>query len=137
MAGRLEVVRRAYDAFARGDWEAAFADVDPDVVYEFPEGAFPEGSTFSGREAIVALWQRLSETFSDWRSVPESYYELGEHVLVFVREMGKGGVSDADFVEELAHILTFREGRIVRFRVFRDRARACRELGFEPPRARG
>jgi ketosteroid isomerase-like protein len=129
----METLRRAYAAFARGDWEAVFADADPEITYEFPEGGFAEGSVFRGREAVLGLWRRLSETFSEWRSEPERYLEAGDDVLVFVREAGKGGLSDVEFQEELAHIWTFREGRVVRFRVFQNRGRACRAVGLDPP----
>jgi ketosteroid isomerase-like protein len=49
----VELVRGVYDAFARGDVDAVFAAMKPDIEWDESEG-MPYGGVYHGREAIVA-----------------------------------------------------------------------------------
>jgi ketosteroid isomerase-like protein len=136
--GNLELARRAYEAFAGKDYEAALACGDPEIVYEFV-GRFAEGNEYRGPEAILQLWSQLDEIFLDWTSKPEEYIDLGDRVLVLARETGVGRTSELPFEEKLGHLMTFRDGLIVRFQVFGSWTRALRAVGIgqpESPRSR-
>jgi ketosteroid isomerase-like protein len=49
----VELVRGVYDAFARGDVDAVFAAMKPDIEWDESEG-MPYGGVYHGRDAIVA-----------------------------------------------------------------------------------
>src|SRR4051794_41726932 len=49
----VEMVRGVYDAFARGDVDAVFAAMKPDVEWDESPG-MPYGGVYHGRDAIVA-----------------------------------------------------------------------------------
>jgi hypothetical protein len=48
----VELVRGVYDAFARGDVDAVFAAMKPDIEWDESEG-MPYGGVYHGREEIV------------------------------------------------------------------------------------
>jgi ketosteroid isomerase-like protein len=49
----VEMVRDVYDAFARGDVDAVFAAMTPDIEWDKSPG-MPYGGVYHGRDAIVA-----------------------------------------------------------------------------------
>jgi ketosteroid isomerase-like protein len=46
----VELVRRGYEAYARGDLEAVLGDFSPDLVTFRSD---PDGATFHGREGFL------------------------------------------------------------------------------------
>jgi ketosteroid isomerase-like protein len=129
MRGNLELARAAYDAFLHKDYDAALELADEDVEYEFV-GRFAEGNVFRGPEEVRKLWLQLDEIFGEWRSRPEELIDLGDQVLVLARESGVGRASELHFEQKLGHLLSFRDGRIIRFQVFGSWRRALRAVGL-------
>jgi ketosteroid isomerase-like protein len=127
----FELAREAYDAFSRKDYDTVLGMADEDIEYEFV-GRFAEGNVFTGIEAIRELWKQLDEVFLEWQSRPDELIDLGDDVLVLARERGVGRASGLEFDQKLGHLISFRDGRITRFRVFGSWRRALREVGIGP-----
>jgi ketosteroid isomerase-like protein len=125
----FELARVAYNAFSRKDYDAVLALAAPEIEYEFV-GRFTEGNVFQGAGAIRELWNQLDEVFLEWRSQPEELIDLDDHVLVLARETGVGRASGLEFDQKLAHLISFRDGRITRFQVFGSWRRALRAVGL-------
>jgi ketosteroid isomerase-like protein len=60
-----QIIKNAYDAFARGDIDAAVADLHPDVEWIEP-ASFPMGGPYHGRAAVHAY---LSASRASWRDL--------------------------------------------------------------------
>src|SRR5687767_9138987 len=61
----VEIVRRMYDAYNRGDFESALADFAPDVEWSDPPDN-PGGRTWHGPEGVqgaLATWQGAWQDF--------------------------------------------------------------------------
>jgi ketosteroid isomerase-like protein len=119
----VEAVRRAWEAFNRGDLDAFFADVAPDVEFE-EDPAFPEAAVFRGREEIRTYLAGFQEAMADHRFEIEELRDLGDRVLALVRETARGTSSGADVDQRPAFLYVFRDGLIVRVRAYLDRAEA-------------
>lgn len=52
MTGNLDILRGAYEAFARGDVPTVLAVLAPDISWTEAEG-FPYGGTYVGPEAVL------------------------------------------------------------------------------------
>jgi ketosteroid isomerase-like protein len=126
----LELARVAYDAFSRKDYDTVLGMADPEVEYEFVGRSLTEGNVFHGPDAVRSLWNQLDDVFLEWRSRPEEMIELGDQVLVLVRESGTGRASGLEFDQKLGHLISFREGRITGFQVFGSWRRALRAVGL-------
>ena len=104
----VEMVRRAIDAFNQRDLEAATRDNDPEVEVDW--------SRSRGVEAGI-----YRDEFIQW----------GEQVVVPNRARFRG----RDGVEVEAHsalVVTIRNGRILGWRLFQERAEAFEAVGFAP-----
>jgi ketosteroid isomerase-like protein len=122
-----DAVRRAVEAFDRGDWGAGLAPYTPDAVWDnSPIG----GEVFEGREAIRGF-------FEDWRGSYEDY----EQVVEEVRDLGNGVTFAVIFhrarPRDSSGVVTFRYGAVgiwrdglaERFTIYTDidQARAAAE----------
>ena len=75
-------------------------------------------------------FRQMDEIWDDWRVEPESFFDAGAQVVVFVRVSGTAKQSGAALAISAAHVLTLRDGRIARTDVFLDRAEALEAAGL-------
>jgi uncharacterized protein len=121
----VEVVRRLFDSYSRGDYAAAAECLDPDVVYETGQ-ELPA----RGRAAVQAMWERWDSTWEELETVPEEYVDAGDAVLVTVHYRARGAGSGIKYEERLFDVYTFGDGMCVRKREFRTRPEALEAAGL-------
>lgn len=122
----VELVRAAY-AQTRGlaeppSWVAPDVEIDLTAVY-------PDGPVLRGIEAM----RRFAEEHwgGSQTHEPERFIDVDhERVLVFVRGTAVGKDSGAAVEARLAHEFTIRDGLLVRFKSYADRAEALRAAGL-------
>ncbi len=122
----VEVVRRLFEAYNRGDLDAALACLAPDVVYETGQ-ELPA----RGHDEVRSMWERWE---SDWDAIatePEKFVDAGDRVLVTVHYSGRGSGSGIDLDDRLFDVYELRDGRIVHKAEFRERAEALAAAGLE------
>jgi uncharacterized protein len=129
----VEIVRRMYDAYNRGDFESALADFAPDVEWSDPPDN-PGGRTWHGPEGVqgaLATWQGA------WQDFRYEIQELidcdGDKVLLAALQTGRGLVSGVSVSEENFCVFTLQGGRIVRQEMFRHRPEALEAAGLSTP----
>jgi ketosteroid isomerase-like protein len=125
----VEVVRRGYDAWNRGDLDALLQTFDPNVELHLPEGGLNVG-TRRGHEAIRQLLEGFLEVWDDLRIEPERFFAMGDQIVVFVRIRGRGKGSGVETETRPAHIGTVRAGKVVRVVIYPERARALEAVGL-------
>ena len=59
----VETVREAFEAFNRGDLDAALQRMHPDVQWE-TVSTFPDAGTYRGREDVAGFWRTWRDSFS-------------------------------------------------------------------------
>jgi ketosteroid isomerase-like protein len=121
----VEVVRRLFDSYRRGDYAEAAVCLAADVVYEVGQ-ELPA----RGREAVRAMWERWDSTWDELETVPEEFIDAGHQVLVIVRYSARGRGSGLKYEERLFDVYTFRDGRCVRKQEFRERSEALEAAGL-------
>ena len=126
----VETVRRAFDAFARGDLDAVFATLDPAVKLEDHERSLDSPATYQGREGFLEGIALVNEGFDDVRYTPEEFSDTGNRVLVTVRRTGRGSASGVMVDERQFHVFDVENRRIVRVRAFLERAKALEAAGL-------
>jgi ketosteroid isomerase-like protein len=126
----VELVRRGYESFARGDIEAALAMLHPDIQIEDHDRSLETPTTYAGRDGFLALFASVNEGFSDVRYIPEDVTGVDDQVLVQVRRTGRGEASGAQVDERQFHIWDVVAGRAVRFRVYLDHDLALEAAGL-------
>jgi ketosteroid isomerase-like protein len=116
-----DVVRTMYDGFAEGNIARAVSVVHPDV--EWIE-LFPYEGTYRGRDALVALFERVSGDFDRYDMSFDEWVVGSECVAVLgsyrVSRRGRDGVYESRFV----HLFWVRDGQVVKYEQVCDRKTA-------------
>lgn len=122
MAGEenLERARRAYAAFSEGDAEGAMQDLADDVEWITP-GNSEIGGTVRGKEEVGQLWGKFLE--KGFKTSPQYWFADDERVVVLTRVTLDGQEADE------ADVLTFRDGKVVKFQSASDTALLERVYG--------
>jgi ketosteroid isomerase-like protein len=130
VSDRVALVRRAYETFNRGDVDAALDFMHPELEWHTYIVPGPGGGMYRGHDGARELWADARRIFGDFRNVPEEVFEVGEHVIAYVSVEGVGARSGAAVQARIAHLYTFRDGKIASIRSFEDRDEACRAAGM-------
>jgi uncharacterized protein len=127
----IAVVRGFNEALTRGDVPGMLDFLDPEVEWRAPESV-PWGGTFHGHEGFREFLGRLSEQPAEFRRELGQYLDVGDHVVVLLRQMGRprGGSAEYDVPE--VHVRTVRDGKVVDFEGYFDTATVLRTLRLRP-----
>ena len=133
----VEVVRRLYSlapdaaGVVRGDYDEVFLDLFHPDFELVPPADYPDTeSSYQGQEGVRRWFRQIEEIWDDWRIEAERFFDAGAQVVVFVRVSGTAKQSGAAPAISAAHVLTLREGRVIRTDVFLDRAEALKAAGL-------
>jgi ketosteroid isomerase-like protein len=126
---RASVVLRGYEAFNRGDVDGALGDLDPGITWHTYLVPGPGGGTYVGHDGVRELWDDARNIFGEFRNEPERVILRDDRVLAFIRVCGRGKESGVEVQAKIAHIHTFRGGKVVRVESYEDREEAMLELG--------
>lgn len=122
MAGEenIETAKRAYAAFSAGDGAGAMERLADDIEWVTPGNSAISG-TIHGKQAVGALWGQLAE--KGFATTPQFWFSDSEHVVVLTHTTIEGGESDS------CDVLTFRDGKVVKFQNAGDTALLERVFG--------
>lgn len=118
-----DIVRRSYDAFARGDLDAVVADMDDAIEWHQAQG-LPHGGTYRGLAAVRAnVFDPLDrDWWSEFSAVPDEFLGAGDEVVVLGRYRGTAKETGKTLDVPFVHIWSLRAGKAWRFRQFLDTA---------------
>jgi ketosteroid isomerase-like protein len=123
----VALVRRMYDAFATRDLDAIVAIVGPDI--EITQTALlPWGGEYRGLEGLAAFFGKLTENITS-AVTPHAIYSAGDRVVQAGRTAGTVNASGTAFDIDEVHILTVRDGKVVRFEAHIDTPAMLAALG--------
>src|SRR5262249_23458352 len=128
----VEIVRRAWESYQRGDLEAAFAHAHPDYEWDltrFPE--WPDAQLFRGRDAVRRFLEEWRASWEGYEAGVEEYIDLGDdRVLTLCWQRGRGKESEAVGEMAWAQIFTVRDGQLRRAENYADRNEALEAAGL-------
>jgi hypothetical protein len=125
----IELARRGYDAFNRGDMNDAFELFDSEI--EWSEGTdVPEPQVYHGHDGVRRQQERFREAWESFSIEPEEFIEAGDRLVVLVKLVGRGKGSGIDVEARGAHVWTVRDGRAVRLEMYADPGRALEAVGL-------
>jgi uncharacterized protein len=125
----VEVVRRWMDAFFGGDLTAVYAALDPAIEFR-PPPEHPDFAIHQGHEAFNRAFARWIGAWESLRYSAPDYTDAGDKVLVALTQRGKAKGSGVEVETEVFNVLTVRDGVIVRFDMFFQRAPALEAVGL-------
>ena len=129
----VEIVRRVYDATARGDTATVLAAYHPDIEWDFSNSPFRDVVTqtvYRGHEGIRSfIRERYEEAFQNVEDHCDELIDAGDHVITVVTSRGRGRASGAEVERTFAGVWTIRNGKITRVVWLGSRAEALEAAG--------
>jgi len=122
MAGEqnVETAKQAYDAFSAGDAETAMARIADEVEWITPGNSAISG-TVRGKQEVGALWAQLAA--KGFSTSPQYWFSDEDRVVVLTHITVGGEEADS------ADVLTYRDGKLVKFQTAGDTALLERVFG--------
>jgi len=126
----LEIVRRGFEAYERGDMDAAVADFAADCEY-VAAGTIPgRVGTYLGPDGYKQFFAWLDEEFTDSHVQVDELLDAGDSVMVGATLRGRGRQSGIPATFTFWQVWTIENGKIVRGRGFSHRADALEAAGL-------
>jgi ketosteroid isomerase-like protein len=122
--------REGMDAYSRGDYERALAGFHPEIEWRVEQGVMPDAEVYRGHDGVRRFWGTWAEAVEGLTLDVEECRAVGDGcVLAVTRSHGTGASSGAAVASRsFAQVAEFRDGLVVRVRLFGDVKRALAAL---------
>ena len=129
-AANVEAVRRVYERWSHGDFQAGMELYDPYVAFVLrPE--FPEAGPHYGLEGIRKyMLDDFLKDFPDATISGEEFIDVGDSVVVQIQQRATGPRSGAAVHMRYFHVWTFRGSSVVRLECIMERGDALEAVGL-------
>jgi ketosteroid isomerase-like protein len=103
---------------------------DPEIEwFEDPQRA--DGGVYRGHDGVRESWERWLDQWDEYGGEAERFIDCGDDVLVYAREHGRGARSGVTVSGRIFIVVTFRNGKVLRYREFYDEAAALEAVGLQ------
>jgi ketosteroid isomerase-like protein len=124
----------AVERIARGEFDLSLIDPEIELDARGAREVVPDvADVYRGPEGFRTFWRRWYEAWRDIQFDVQDYLDSGDEVVVLIcnqRQWGRySGI--ASELPPYALIYTFRNGKLVRLRVFPDHDSALKAVGLE------
>jgi uncharacterized protein len=119
----VDIVRRSYDAFERGDMDAVMADMHPEIEWHQAQG-LPHGGLYRGLDEVRRnIFDPLDEEWwNEFTAVPDEFLDAGDEVVVVGRYRGTAKETGKQLDVPFVHIWSMSGDQAIRFRQYLDTA---------------
>ena len=127
MADDIDVLRRGYEAFGRGDIEAIAEDFTDDVEFVGPDSR--AARDYKGKAAVAGLLAGMGERWDALAWEPEEFIREGGTVVVLGRMAGTARGTGTQVRIPFAHVWRVSGGKVRHGQAFTDTAAIGGALG--------
>jgi len=121
MTDNVQLIRKLFDAFGRGDPATIVASVSLDVDWRHPGGPeVPYAGAYKGREGVSQFFARIGEAVEVTSWAPKHVLAAGSDEVVAWSGIAKP--TGKSFASDWGMVFGVRDGRITSFRVVEDTA---------------
>ena len=126
----VEIVRRAFDAYVRGDLDTAYSYLHPEIEFHTYADS-PQAGVYRGRDAVREYNEDLFAQFESLRVEVEEFVDAGDHVIVVSTQhaVPKGGRQEIDV--HMAELWTVRDKLIAERHSYSTREQALEAAGLQ------
>jgi ketosteroid isomerase-like protein len=127
----VEVVKVAYEAYARGGLDPYMKHFSDDVVYRAVEGAPDEPGPIHGKDAVRKWLQDWIDMFDGFRMEPVELIDAGGDTVVAIeRYGGRAKLSGVETDQIIGDVVTIRNGKIASGHEYATREEALEAAGL-------
>ena len=121
----VEIVRKAWDAYTRGDYDRVGGFHDPNIVVVTLE----DGVIYGNADAL-ANYERWNEAWEGAESTLEEVRGHGDRVFLAGRFQARGRASGVEVDARVYEVYMLRDGKILRIDEYEHRAEALEAAGL-------
>ena len=121
----VELVREAWDAYSRGDYDRIAGFHDPHIVV-----ITLEDGVLYGNNAVLANYKRWNEAWERAETTLEEVIGHGDRVFVTARFHARGRASGVEVETRLYEVYTVRDGKVLRIDEYATRDEAIEAAGL-------
>jgi ketosteroid isomerase-like protein len=118
------------DAWRRGDAEMEMWLLDLEVTYEDTNLPDHAGEAYHGHAGVRRATERWLEPFEELMIELEEVVGTGDHLVSVHQVRARARHTGIEFTGPVAYRWTFRDGKVVYFRSYRDRTEALEAAGL-------
>jgi ketosteroid isomerase-like protein len=126
----VEIVRRSFEAIGHGDLERLFELYDADIEFLPLTGTRVETGGYRGHEGVRQYFAEAAEVWDEVRPVAAEITTTADEVVVFGHCSIRGKASQITTDPPCAWVITVRDGKITRHRVFQTNDEALEAAGL-------
>ena len=132
----VDLVRRGYEAFGRGDLDALLGLFDENIEWNTPgPPELPTAGHRRGRQEIARFFQTLNDVFQIDQFTPRQFIAQDDRVVVTGDEVARARSTGKVVNVEWAHVFEIRNGLVVTFNEYFDTSAAVAALQESPATA--
>jgi len=125
----VEIVRRCYDAYVRGNLESALAAFDPEI--EIYDHDLPDATeSYRGLDGLLRWQDDWAASWDSWRWEPEEFIDAGDRVVAVLGVHAKGRGSGVELERLDGAVWTLRDGKCIRLDYYGSKAEALEAVGL-------
>ena len=125
-----EALEQFFDAINRNDMQAVTQDFDADILRVEPEG-YATAGTYRGVADVQAHIMKGRGTWAEGTCKPEKFLMNGDKVVVYLHAWVRLKDATEWIGGRFADGFVFRNGKIVEYRTFWERAQALEWAGIK------
>jgi len=134
MSVETEILKRFFAAINRNDMQDMIRDFHPDIVRIEPQG-FPTAGTYRGIAQVQEHVRHGRGTWAEGSCDPEGYFQNGDKVVVYLHAWVRLHGATDWMGGRFADGFVIRDGNILEYYSFAERADALKWAGIENPTA--
>jgi uncharacterized protein len=125
----LDIVRRGYEAFGRGDIDGLLALLDENIQWTTPgPPELPIAGRRTGKQAVAAFFQDLAGLLDVQTFEPKEFIAQGDRVVVLGRDTARVKATGKVIESAWVHAFSVRDGKIARLDEYNDVSALVAEL---------
>ncbi|HZB93483.1 MAG TPA: nuclear transport factor 2 family protein [Stellaceae bacterium] len=131
MPTNLELTRKGYEFFLKGDIEALLRDIideDCQWVIPGPRDKITWAGAFSGKVQIGNFFKLLAQNVEFTKFEPRQMIDGGDTIVVIGSAAGRMKSTGKDFKNEWVQVARYRSGRMIAFQDYSDTAQLAAAL---------
>ena len=125
----VQALKEGYEAFQRGDMDAAFRTFADDITVRGGSDLIPAGGTYHGIEEVRGRWlQEFGATFADFRMATEEFIDAGDTLVVLGTARARLQGSDEEIKNPFCHVWRYSGDKVTEARFYGDSARTLEAI---------
>jgi ketosteroid isomerase-like protein len=126
-----EIIRRMYRAWNTGDVDALADVFDAEVEVRPALSTFLASSVYRGHDGVAAWYAETYEPWAEMTAEPQRFVDARDCTVVVVGLHARVPGGEVELEGEIAHVVTIRDGRIVKLDGYDAPEAALSAVGME------